>query len=120
VAVVAIGALAGCSSSDSDRLRVTNGGTAPIVGLTVRFPEESVFFGDIAPGSTTGYRELDKGVYGYAAYSLEIDGALVTQPVIDWVGEEPLEGQAFTYVLEVNPLGEPFMIVSLVQVTRDE
>ena len=26
----------------------------------------------------------------------------LTQPVIDWVGEEPMAGEAFTYVLQYD------------------
>ena len=31
------------------------------------------------------------------------DGRTVNQPVIDWVGERPLAGQSFTYVLSIDP-----------------
>jgi hypothetical protein len=121
-AVTALAMLAGCGSdldSSGSRLRVTNAGSTTIVALTVIFPEDRVYLGDIAPGATSAYRDVPNGVYRYAAYSLEIDGALVTQPVIDWVGEVPLEGQDFTYTIEVNPLGSLFDIVSLLDVTRD-
>jgi hypothetical protein len=90
------------------------------VNLTVIFPDERIGFGDVPPGATTSYRDAERGVYAYAAYSLEIDGAVVTQPVIDWVGEVPLEGASFTYTLEVNPLGSPFEVVTLVSVERED
>lgn len=121
-ALMVLAMLAGCGSHldpSGPRLRVTNAGSTTIVALTVIFPEDRVYFGDIAPGATSAYQEVPNGVYRYAAYSLEIDGALVTQPVIDWVGEVPLEGQDFTYAIEVHPLGSPFGIVSLLDVTRD-
>jgi len=77
-------------------------GSAPIRNLTVLFPEEQVHFGDVAVGATSTYVDVQHGVYRYAAYRLEVDGTLVTQPVIDWVGEEPMEGQSFTYSLAVD------------------
>jgi hypothetical protein len=113
--------LAGCGWLDpTPRLRVTNAGTTPIENLTVLFPEDRIPFGDIPVGGTTGYEEVPNGVYAYAAYRLDLDGATVSQPVIDWVGEEPMEGEAFTYVLEVDPLGSPFQVVRLVSASRDE
>jgi hypothetical protein len=113
-------ALAGCGGSKASQLRVTNGGDAPIVNLTVIFPDERIGFGDVPPGATTSYRNAERGVYAYAAYGLEIDGAVLTQPVIDWVGEVPLGGSSFTYTLEVHPLGSPFEIVTLVSVKRED
>ena len=116
--------LVGCGSVDSEadtsRLRITNAGTEAIVNLTVRFPDDRIGFGDIPAGATTGYRDVPNGVYSYAAFSLEIDGALVSQPVIDFVGEVPMEGNAFTYTLVVHPRGAPFEIVELVSVSIDE
>jgi hypothetical protein len=115
-------ALTGCGRTDSGspRLRVRNGGTTPIRALTVMFPEDRIAFGDVAVGASSPYRQVPHGVYRYAAYSLEIDGSLVTQPVIDWVGEQPMPGTAFTYTLEVNALGSPLEFVRLVSVTPDE
>jgi hypothetical protein len=101
-------------------LRIVNGGSVAILKLTVLFPEDQIPFGDIPAGATSPYREAPNGVYRYAAYRLDIDGATVTQPVIDWVGETPLEGEAFTYTLSVDTQGPPLQIVQLVGVTRDE
>lgn len=44
---------------------------------------------------------------------------MVSQPVIDWVGETPMEGRAFTDTIEVDPRRARSEIVRLV-VTRDE
>ena len=73
-----------------------------------------ITFGDVAVGATTKYMDAPHGVYSYAAYRLEADGALITQPVIDWVGEVPMEGESYTYSLAVD--GHR---VELVGVTRD-
>jgi hypothetical protein len=115
--------LAGCGMNGSQeaRLRVRNAGSLPIAKLTVIFPDDRVGFGDVAPGATTDYRRVPNGVYAYAAYSLELDGTIVTQPVIDWVGEEPLTEGAYTYTLELAPAGaNRFDVVRLLGVTRDE
>jgi hypothetical protein len=122
-ALLVLLALAGCApgpEASAARLRVRNVGTTAIRQLTVSFPDAQIPFGDVPSGATTSYQEAEGGVYAYAAYRLEVGGALVTQPVIDWVGETPLPGRAFTYAIEVNPLGTPLGIVRLVSVTRDE
>ena len=113
--LVALLFLGACGwGSETARLRIANVGSAPIRNLTVLFPEEQVHFGDVAVGATSTYVDVQHGVYSYAAYRLEVDGTLVTQPVIDWVGEEPMEGQSFTYSLAVD-----LYRVELVTVTRD-
>ena len=124
--VVLVGqlALAGCgtngTASDEARLRVRNSGSQPIAQLTVIFPSDRISFGTVAPGATTAYQRVPNGVYRYAAYRLEIDGTLVTQPVIDWVGEEPIGEGAFTYTLELVPGASQFFVVRLMSVTQDE
>jgi hypothetical protein len=102
------------------QLRITNSGSVPIEGLVVLFPEDRVEFGDVARGETTVYRDVPNGVYNYAAYEFVVNGETVTQPVIDWVGESPRPGQAFTYVLDFDPNrdGEMFAM-QLVQATVD-
>jgi hypothetical protein len=81
------------------RLKIANVGSIPIRNLTVLFPEDQVRFGDVGVGETSKYVDVAHGVYRYAAYRFEHGGALVNQPVIDWVGEEPMRGEAFTYQL---------------------
>ena len=46
--------------------------------------------------------------------------AAATQPVIDWVGEEPVAGTSFTYSIELDPNRPLLQIVRLVSVTKDE
>jgi hypothetical protein len=103
-------------------LRVSNAGSRSIEGLVVMFPEERVEFGDLAAGVTTTYRPFSKGVFRYAAYQHRIEGSMVTQPVIDWVGERPMPGQAFTYVVEVveDSTRRANIQIRLVSTTRDQ
>ena len=108
------------NGSEDARLRIRNAGATPIAKLTVIFPDDRISFGDVAPGTTTAYQRVRNGVYAYGAFSFELDGAIVTQPVIDWVGEEPTESGAFTYTLELAPRASQFPFVRLVSVTQDE
>ena len=108
------------AGAESPRLRITNESAQPLEGLVVLFPEEEVVFGDVAPGETTDYEAVSEGVYRYAAYRFEVNGEEVTQPVLDWVGEQPISGEAFTYVLDYDPTREPIQQVVLVEVVQDE
>jgi hypothetical protein len=105
------------------QLRVKNVGNEVIEDLTVVFPNGEVEFGDIPMGATTAYEEVSGGVFPYAAYRLKIDGELVTQPVIDWSGARPLEGDRFTYHLElvtpVRPTWPWRLAVARIEVTKD-
>ncbi len=59
-------------------------------------------------------------MYGYAAYRYDLNGETITQPVIDWVGETPMEGNSFTYTIAFNPDNPNMMRIELVNVTRDQ
>jgi hypothetical protein len=100
-------------------LRIVNSGTSAVRNLTVVFPDSQVPFGDVQAGETTEHREVANGVYRYAAYRLEIDSELVSQPVIDWVGERPMDGVAFTYTIDVDPGRPRYQWVRLLNVSRD-
>jgi len=133
IGVVVLVALCGCDeaalptpspspspSPASANLRITNAGPNAVRGLTVLFPDSQTAFGDISVGATTSYRAVARGVFRYAAYRFEIDGEMVTQPVIDWVGETAMEGRAFTYTLDVDMRRPRLQTILLVRVTRDE
>jgi hypothetical protein len=120
--LVALSAFGGCTEvvPDVPRLRITNSSATRATRLTVLFPMDQIEFGDVAPGATTVYRHVPNGVYRYAAYRLEVDGQTVTVPVLDWVGEEPIDGAAFTYTITVDPSRPLLQIVRLISVTKDE
>jgi hypothetical protein len=93
-----------CSSaSKTPRLRIINSGSYAVENLVVWFPEEQIELGDVPVGATTEYIDVPKGVYRYAAYRFEIDGEIITQSVIDFMGEEPLDGTLFTYIIDFDP-----------------
>lgn len=116
--------LAGCGSPTAPvqepRLRVVNIGPASAKALTVWFPDDQIAFGDVSAGRRTAYRHVRGGVFPIAAYRLRVDGQVVTQPVLDWIGYEPMEGRAFTYTIDVNPRRSRLQIVRLLSATRDE
>ncbi len=102
-------------------LRVENVGTASVANLVVLFPGERIGFGDLPSLRTTPYRSAGKGVFRYAAYEYQIDGRVQSQPVTDWVGEQAMDGKAFTYSVELVPGRQPTSVMlRLVDVRRDE
>jgi hypothetical protein len=107
-------------SPDGSRLRVINIGSRAIDNLVVLFPSDQVGFGGVSIGTTTEYRNVPNGVFRYAAYRFTIDGATINQPVIDWVGEKPLDGKAFTYSIEVVSASAGTHAVRLVSVAQDQ
>jgi hypothetical protein len=111
--------LSGCNlqSAEVSRLRITNNGSVPIHNLVVLLPEERIEFGDIPAGTTTAYKDASNGVFSYAAYQFEVDGEVFTQPVIDWVGESPMNGTLFTYIIDFDPDGAR---IQLIEVKNDD
>ena len=108
------------SEPQKSRLRITNNGVVDVRGLTIIFPEDRIEFGDIPAGETSEYRDVPHGVFRYAAYTLQVNGNTIEQPVIDWVGERPMDGLAFTYAIEVDPNRSNWEVVRLTSVTKDE
>jgi len=103
------------------RLRLKNVGDKDILKLTALFPDLArVPFGDLAAGQTSDYVDVPgAGVYRYAAYEYELNGKMTVQPVIDWVGEVPMEGTAFTYSIRSIVTSEGYDFIELVDVTLD-
>jgi hypothetical protein len=73
------------------------------VALTVRFPLDTVFFGDVHAGETTPYQDVPNGVFRYGAFRYTRDGRRASQPVTDFVGETPQDGN-FTYQMRFAPI----------------
>jgi len=96
---------------DAPQLRITNASEFVLDRVVVIFPQEQITFEAVAPGATTAYQPVAKGVYNYAAYEMTFDGGTIKQDVIDWVGEVPMAGNAFTYVLSVDPQRPDWQIV---------
>lgn len=107
--------LSSCSSTTNDQrgeitqqLRIANGGDVDLINLTVVFPGKTptdtvrVLFGDVLAGTVSEYKDIPGGVYRYAAYEYILAGNTVSQFVVDWLGEKPLEGEKFTYRLRLQ------------------
>ena len=100
------------------QLRVTNAGSQPLLALRVLFPDTMISYGDVAAGTTSGYVDVPGGVYEYSAFIFAYNGSEVTQRVEDFVGEIPMKGRRFTYVLEFAVIGsEPGILIK--SVTKD-
>lgn len=110
------------SISPLQKLRIINQSDLLLHNLVIVFPDERIEFGDVAGGTTTDYRYVPQGVYSYAAYNVEVNGQSYEQPVIDWVGETPLQGENFTYIIDVDParwLTEG-QVIQLIKVSLDQ
>ena len=101
------------------RLRIVNAGEHDITGLVVIFPDSRIVFGGVPAGATTIYLDAPSGVYNYAAYQYVMDGTVITQPVIDWVGESPRPGSDFTYTLTFRPQNPEMQRIELVTASVD-
>jgi hypothetical protein len=103
--------LSGCAAQsvsstqppEVQRLRIINNGSYDVINLVVVFPGDRIEFGSVSAGETTEYKEVLNGVYRYAAYRFLIDEKVISQDVIDWMGETPMEGSAFTYTIDFDP-----------------
>ncbi len=83
------------------------------------FPGSELEFGDVPVGTTTAYKGAPGGVYSYAAYRYGVGRSVVTQPVIDFVGESPMGAARFTYRLEFDSSRPRPSQIGLVEVTQD-
>lgn len=110
------------AQSKLQRLRITNQSNIPLHNLVMRFPDERIEFGDVPGGTTTEYREAPQGVYRYTAYDVEVNGQEYQQPVVDWVGETPMQGENFTYIIDVDTARwqTEGQVIQLVQVSIDQ
>ena len=94
-------AMASCTTSGRQlqRFRITNTSPVAIEQAIVLFPNERLVFGPLGPHSTSPYQNVEQGVYRDASYEIMMNGQTLQLPVIDWSGEEALQGQTFTSYL---------------------
>jgi hypothetical protein len=86
-------------------VRVRNGTDTPFDQGIVYVASDSIVFSALGSGEATPYREVDKA-YRIATAQVVTGTDTARLQVIDYVGEEPLEGGRYTYVLgffEGNP-----------------
>jgi hypothetical protein len=100
-------ALAGCDDlfgSDPVEVRIENASSAMFSEATLYTSEGPVTFGDVGPGEATPYTQVTTA-YRFATTQVVVQGDTLRLQVIDFVGEEPLDGGRYTYVLGVDGLG---------------
>jgi hypothetical protein len=109
------------------KLRIVNQSAYTLHQLRVRFPDEAVDFGDVLPGVTTEYQVFSRGVYRYAGYEIELNGQNYDQVPYDFLGETPMNGNAFTYILVFDPVRKTdpvhktgIEVIQLVDVKKDQ
>jgi WD40 repeat protein len=110
------------TTSPTQKLRIINQSDIALHNMIVVFPDERIEFGDVPGGTTTEYRDVPQGVYRYAAYDVEVNGQSYEQPVVDWVGETPMQGENFTYTIDLDPARwqTEGRVIQLVQVSTDQ
>ncbi len=108
--------------SPLQKLRIINQSNIHIQNLVVVFPDERIAFGDVSGVASTNYRDVPQGVYRYAAYTFEVNGQKYDQPVVDWVGETPMQGEKFTFIIDVDPARwqSEAQMIQLVKVSIDQ
>jgi hypothetical protein len=82
-------------------IRVANHSNVPIEEVRIGFPSQTEEYGTILPKGVTEYRVVKKA-YRYAQLAARIDGEEVVIQPFDYVGEKPLKGGKYTYVLTIN------------------
>ena len=82
-------------------LRVTNASDNDFQSVFVSFPQGDAEFGAVAAGEVTAYRELP-GAYHYGYVEVVAEGDTLRMMPIDYVGEKPLQGGRYTFVLDVD------------------
>ncbi|HEU0013099.1 MAG TPA: hypothetical protein VFQ45_05420 [Longimicrobium sp.] len=98
--LVLVGACCGFEPEQDVRFRLRNASPYELKDVAVGFPDEMVAYGTLAPGAVTEYRTVARA-YRYAYVEATIDGQLVVQQPIDYVGEEYVEPGSYTFVITV-------------------
>lgn len=99
----------GCGILDLDgdvEVRVRNGSSLLMDEVSLFLPGGTLSFSDLQPGEESSYSQVSKA-YHIASAEVVIGPDTARIQVIDYVGEEPLDGGRYTYILrvfEVQPL----------------
>lgn len=100
-----------CGILDLDgdvEVRVRNGSSRHLDGVALFLPAGTLTYSDLQPGEETSYSLVSKA-YDYASAEVVIGQDTARIQVIDYVGETPLGGGRYTYILRVFE-GQPFTI----------
>ncbi len=102
---------AGCGILGLDgevEVRVRNGSDLNLDEAALFLPGVTLEFLDLEAGETTPYSEVQKA-YDYASAQVVVGQDTARIQVIDYVGETPLKGGRYTYILRVFP-GNPLTL----------
>lgn len=107
--LVCVALLFGCDSNfhsdDEVNIRIENVSEFDMDSVTVAYPEEERFYGNIVSGKNSGYKAVTKA-YRYAYIETKIDGELSVLQPIDYFGESLLDPGFYTYILTVHEVSE--------------
>jgi len=89
------------SSGDGTRIRLLNSSSFELTQVTFAPGTPRLEFDRIGPGEATAYRSAD-GAYSYGYFDALVGGVRRTLQPIDYVGEEPLDDGAYTFVITID------------------
>jgi hypothetical protein len=107
--VVALLAVGGCGTLGLDgpvRVRVENSSTVELDQVMLSTFDGVRTFEDLSPGEASRYVEVSKA-YRMATVRVVVGVDTLSLTVIDYVGETPLDGGRYTYLLGLVPGGGP-------------
>lgn len=87
---------------DEVEVRVRNGSNLLVNEASVFLPGQTLEYSNLEAGEDTPYIEVGKA-YDYASAQVVVGQDTARIQVIDYVGETPLKGGRYTYILRVFP-----------------
>lgn len=102
---------AGCGILDLDgdvEVRVRNGSSLLLDEVSLFLPQSTLSYSGLQPGEESSYSQVSKA-YHYASAEVVVGADTARLQVVDYVGETPLDGGRYTYILRVLE-GQPFSI----------
>ena len=118
LAAVMVFSTASCDTltfSGSPEIRIENGSAVSYDVASYWAGNDLLTYQDLAPGESSPYVTGSGDVYGFTTSTVVIASDTLHIQVIDYVGETPLSGGRYTYVLtaESNPDGRWTLIQDL-------
>lgn len=91
---------------DEVKVRLRNGSNLVYDEAALLLPEVILRFSNLQPGEETSYQVVGKA-YDYASAEVVVGADTARLQVIDYVGEKPLDGGRYTYILRFFPGAHP-------------
>ena len=93
---------------DEVEIRVRNGSNLMVDEAVLYLPSQVLEYSNLDVGEATPYSQVQKAYY-YASAQVVVGQDTARIQVIDYVGETPLKGGRYTYILRVFP-GTPLTL----------